>query len=81
LDLKALSSNPIRRDQPAQRLVVNRRNGCGSTVAVQRLRFNGCGATVAVQSRGSKFMRRRANLRNKIFTFLRFSVFRGLFLL
>ncbi|HWQ47388.1 MAG TPA: hypothetical protein VN414_00305 [Methanosarcina sp.] len=32
LSLMSLSTNPLRRDQPAQRL---RLNGCGSTVAVE----------------------------------------------
>jgi len=39
LILRDLSPNPIRRDQPAQRLVINRRNGCGPAVAAQRLKY------------------------------------------
>ncbi|MDW5551147.1 hypothetical protein [Methanosarcina sp.] len=41
-----LSCNPIG--------VINRRNGCGSTVAGQRLRVNGCGPTVALKAIFSK---------------------------
>jgi hypothetical protein len=33
INFKRLIPKPYRRDQPAQRLVVNRRNGCGPTVA------------------------------------------------
>jgi hypothetical protein len=37
INFKRLIPKPYRRDQPAQRLVINRRNGCGATVAVRQV--------------------------------------------
>jgi hypothetical protein len=35
--------------------VINRRNGCGPTVAAQRLRPNGCGSTVVFDQKRKPF--------------------------